>query len=103
MFKNTHTGSIRTFETKTLDNLKLKKVDILKIDVEGFEYDVLQGASKLLQEQKPRLILEVHSIELRGKCETFLSKLDYKLIFEGRKIWADVENLDVCQDLFFST
>jgi hypothetical protein len=34
--------------------------DVLKIDVEGFERQVLAGAPKLLQ-RRPRVLLELHS------------------------------------------
>jgi FkbM family methyltransferase len=48
----------------TLDNFtQLKRLDILKIDVEGYEEHVLKGAAGLLSEPKrrPRLIfIEVH-------------------------------------------
>jgi FkbM family methyltransferase len=42
--------------------------DLLKIDVEGYEYEVLQGAKRLLCERKPVLCLELHLdlLERRG-------------------------------------
>jgi FkbM family methyltransferase len=42
--------------------------DLLKIDVEGYEYEVLQGATRLLRERKPVLCLELHLdlLERRG-------------------------------------
>ena len=42
--------------------------DLLKIDVEGYEYEVLQGARRLLRERKPVLCLELHLdlLERRG-------------------------------------
>ena len=51
-----------------------KSPDIIKIDVEGFEKTVLEGAQYLLRE-KPRVIIETHSKALRKACETFL--IDY--------------------------
>ena len=48
-----------------------KSPDIIKIDVEGFEKTVLEGAQYLLLE-KPRIIIETHSKALRKACETFL-------------------------------
>lgn len=41
-----------------LDDLDLRKIDFLKIDVEGFDLDVLSGARKLLDRDKPTLIFE---------------------------------------------
>lgn len=43
--------------------------DLLKIDVEGYEYEVLAGARRLLREHKPAICLEVHLdlLERRGR------------------------------------
>jgi FkbM family methyltransferase len=42
--------------------------DVMKIDVEGYEYEVLRGAQTLLRERKPVLCLELHLdlLERRG-------------------------------------
>jgi FkbM family methyltransferase len=49
----------------TLDTLYLRYVDappgVLKIDVEGYEIDVLKGGRRLLDEARPTLLIEVHS------------------------------------------
>jgi len=36
----------------------VKKVDLIKVDVEGFEYEMLQGARQVLSDFKPAVILE---------------------------------------------
>jgi FkbM family methyltransferase len=43
--------------------------DLLKIDVEGYEYEVLAGAQRLLREHKPVICLELHLdlLERRGQ------------------------------------
>ncbi len=49
--------------TRTLDgllcNLKVNKIDLIKIDVEGSEKEVLEGMRKTLQLFTPRLIIEI--------------------------------------------
>lgn len=58
---STNTNSVTT-QVITLDSLiepiisKYGKVDLLKIDTEGFEYNVLAGARKFLVELKPKYI-----------------------------------------------
>ncbi|ROM29264.1 hypothetical protein BK645_09855 [Pseudomonas protegens] len=51
-------------EVKTIDDtfstLGLDRLDFMKIDVEGFELEVLEGAAKTLQQYKPRVILEMN-------------------------------------------
>lgn len=46
-------------EIKTLDSFEFKDVSLVKIDVQGFEDRVLQGAKKTLTEQKPIVVMEV--------------------------------------------
>lgn len=45
---------------KTLDSIVKEKVDFLKIDVEGFEGQVLEGAKEILRRYRPILFLEIH-------------------------------------------
>lgn len=42
----------------TLDSLALKRCDLIKIDVEGMEYEVLSGAEKILSEFHPIVYFE---------------------------------------------
>jgi FkbM family methyltransferase len=47
-----------TFDQFVTDN-KIEKVDFLKIDVEGFEYKVIQGAVNTISNRKPVLFIEL--------------------------------------------
>jgi FkbM family methyltransferase len=38
---------------------QIERLDFIKIDVEGFEYEVLKGAQNLLSTFKPKLLIEV--------------------------------------------
>jgi hypothetical protein len=62
----------------------IKKIDILKIDVEGFELQVLQGASKILN-NTDYIIIEIQDNKMylnysKKKIENFLLKKKFKLI-----------------------
>ena len=46
-------------ERVTLDSLRLEELDLLKIDVQGYECYVLEGATKTLRYCRPTVILEV--------------------------------------------
>jgi len=48
-----------------LDSLNLSDVDIIKIDVEGYELDVLQGAEQTILKDKPIIQLEVYEPALK--------------------------------------
>ena len=43
---------------------KLSPPSLLKIDVEGFELEVLKGAARLLTEVRPAMVIEVHPPQL---------------------------------------
>lgn len=43
-----------------LDDLRDRPVDLLKIDVEGYEGPVLRGAARLLARDRPSLFVEIH-------------------------------------------
>lgn len=42
-----------------VDRLQIERIDFIKIDVEGFEGDVLEGASKSITRFKPKIIVEL--------------------------------------------
>lgn len=64
----------------------IKKIDLLKIDVEGFEYFVLKGAEKLLKDKViKKIIFEVDDHEKRYSIKSedysnLLSQFNYKRI-----------------------
>lgn len=45
---------------RKLDSLVTDKIDFLKIDVEGYEGQVLKGAQEILNRDKPIIFLEIH-------------------------------------------
>jgi hypothetical protein len=65
--------------------LKLSKLSLIKIDIEGYEYKALRGATCCLRKFKPKIIIEIHSKELRKKIIDLLRKFGYKLIYEKIK------------------
>jgi FkbM family methyltransferase len=58
---------------------RLSPPDVIKIDVEGAEMSVLNGARKLLATCRPTIFLSVHSAGLRTQCTEFLQGLGYSL------------------------
>jgi len=57
----------------------LPRPNLMKIDVEGAEVDVLDGAQRTLQECRPRILIEAHSEMLADQCTQRLVALGYKL------------------------
>lgn len=68
-------------EMVTLDQLitegKVPKPDFLKIDVEGAEFGVLQGATELLLESHPTVFLATHGSRVHRQCIELLESLGY--------------------------
>ena len=52
---------------------------LLKIDVEGAEVDVLDGAARTLKQFAPKIFLEAHSSALAEECASRLRSLDYSV------------------------
>ena len=64
--KSAQVGGVVKVPVVTLDeNLAhLEKIALLKIDCEGYEFEILRGAQKLLQRHRPLLFVEVHPEQL---------------------------------------
>jgi FkbM family methyltransferase len=94
-------GDVKIRSAK-LDSYSFESVDLLKIDVEGFEMDVLEGAENTIRRFKPRIIIETHSKDLRKRCHAFLSSLGYSLQVEGRTVTSKMPGMDRVTNLFYS-
>ncbi len=56
-----HSASVKTTTVDDLVNdLKLERLDWIKMDIEGAEIEALEGAEKTLHQYRPRLFVEVH-------------------------------------------
>lgn len=84
-----------------LDALNLPRLDLLKIDVEGMELDVLDGAYETIKRYSPIIIAE-HIKCSRTVLERSLEARDYDLALIGMNIVA-VHSEDPCCQEFFST
>jgi len=51
--------NVETIKTVTLDQMNLDQMDFLKIDVEGHEKYVVEGAEQTIKKYKPIIVLEV--------------------------------------------
>ena len=52
--------------TKTLDSFNLPKVDFMKIDVEGYEKNVIIGGEKTIKKYHPKIYIEVWDKNLKS-------------------------------------
>jgi FkbM family methyltransferase len=61
--KRIRTSKEISVETKTLDSYHLGIVDFMKIDVEGHEMKMLEGAMTTIQRHSPIIFIEIHKKE----------------------------------------
>ena len=70
----------RQINTITLDSLELEQLDFIKIDVEGSEWQVIDGAMKTLAKYRPMIILETFFTNKNlQRLREFCCLLDYDL------------------------
>lgn len=69
--------------TVTLDDLyasgEIPKPDLIKMDIEGTEFDALSGARLLLSEARPVILLATHGSSINRECCKLLASLNYGL------------------------
>jgi FkbM family methyltransferase len=89
-----HAGNI-TVPVTTIDQVRAEmnlRINCIKIDVEGAEYDLLRGASKTLRSDRPVLFLSLHPTALNNanvslsEIWAFLNSNRYSLEFDGERV-----------------
>jgi FkbM family methyltransferase len=73
-------ASLVEVRTESIDSLALSRVDLIKIDVEGMELEVLEGAAGSIAGHRPILLVESIKTD-KMQLASWLTNRDY-LIFE---------------------
>ncbi len=70
-----------------------KRISAIKIDVENFEYFVLDGAKSVLKQNKPIVYAELWENENREKCFKLFNELNYKtfVVFDNNMVLFEEE------------
>jgi len=72
-----------------LDDEDLKNVDLIKIDVQGWEFEVLDGAQNLIKRDRPWVVFEVN--QDIDTCCNLMESLGYETLMLKSKrlfLWA---------------
>jgi FkbM family methyltransferase len=92
-----HAMSLDTY----LECAQVSRVDFIKLDVDGFECEVLEGAQRCLQRFRPTILMELSPYCLRerggslGQLVDTLHRWGYRFArLNGKELPTDVEELD---------
>ncbi|MBL7933998.1 MAG: FkbM family methyltransferase, partial [Bacteroidia bacterium] len=78
------------------ESQKLDKIDFIKIDTDGHEYEVFKGADKAIAKYRPRIIFEIGLYVMDEKKIDFdfyynyFKKLNYKLVDTKTSVEIDL-------------
>ena len=95
-----HWGFTRV-PTRRLDSFNFNTVDFIKIDVEGHEYQVIQGALGTIQRCRPAIMIEIsyegklldHEISSDHKqTVSVIENLGYQTVWQHKHDWLLVPN-----------
>lgn len=91
IIESSHLKEKEEIEVKVLDTLELPKISLIKLDTEGYEWNVVKGAQKIIERDKPNILFEYNPLSYerqnKGDAICFLNYLrehDYRLF--------DIEN-----------
>ncbi len=86
---NDFDGSTGSTETQTIDKMveenDVKRIDLIKMDIEGAEFNALQGAMKTIRRFRPKLAIAIyHDLEDFSRIPLWISELNL-----GYKFYLD--------------
>jgi FkbM family methyltransferase len=87
-------------QRRTLDSYKLDAVGFMKIDVEGHEFSVLEGASNTIRRCKPNMVIEIEERHKPGSVrdvKLFLEDLEYRGFFLKGAALLSLDDFDKIQ------
>ena len=75
-------------EQKRLDDCGLKNISFIKIDVEGFELALLDGARETIARERPNLLIEIEEIHTKTSIDDSVQhviELGYRCLYLRRR------------------
>jgi FkbM family methyltransferase len=91
-------GTKYPVQVRTLDSFAFPRVDVLKVDVEGYELEVLRGARETIARCRPVLLVEIEQRHLRvgiGNAFDQITALGYRGSFVLPAEVKDISEFDV--------
>jgi FkbM family methyltransferase len=82
------------------DYRSFERVDLLKIDVEGMELEVLEGAQRFLEKYRPLMYVENDRLEKSEALILALNVLNYRLFWHLPPLFNPANVRGVAEDVF---
>ncbi|QQR90847.1 MAG: FkbM family methyltransferase [Myxococcales bacterium] len=109
--ENTHVADLasrvgieeRSIQTRRLDSYNYNDIEFIKIDVEGHQLSLIEGATETLDRCKPHLFMEIDNTHIPNAITTVSSKLNllgYRGYYLISSVLFPIENFR--EDLFHS-
>lgn len=90
-----------TVKTVSIDSLELERLDFIKIDVEGFEEEVLAGAKNTLINHKPIILCEIEERHNKGgllRISELLKKIGYDGFYFKKGVLKNLKDFSLQED-----
>jgi FkbM family methyltransferase len=94
------TGGRPVRKVRLDDDLPADRLNLLKLDVEGMELDVLQGADRLIRSLQPLLYLENDRAEKSEALIRHVAALDYRLYWHMPPLHNKRNHFGIAENLF---
>lgn len=91
-------ANMQTVPLKAIDSYNLERLDLMKIDVEGMELDVLEGAEQTIARCKPLMTIEIIKTD-KDAVSAFLERHHYRMYPLGINMLAVHETHAINQHL----
>ena len=86
-----------TVKTEKLDNIYINDIGFIKIDVEGHELEVINGAKETISKNKPVLLIEIEKRHSKRSVEdtiNSINNLGYNCFFAQNNNLVSIEHLN---------
>jgi hypothetical protein len=79
---------------ETVQRLGLSRIDVIKVDVEGADFEVVRGARRTIEQLRPMVLMETHHLHRFGgsvdAVKEFFETLGYDVEPQGNDYSLDI-------------